>query len=619
MRAFVTLLRNVLVALGVTIKNILRLLGLRASTPEWVRFHLEGDPPYLPSPWTQRAAAAISGRKLPLDLRTLARRFDAMTGASELKGVLLRVDGLTSSMAKIGAVADLVKKLRNAGKEVHLWTPHATSREAPLLFAGNRLFMPPGGRLDLRGFAVETVAAASALNWAGLDVTVIRRGRYKTAAEPLTNEEPSPELRETLDSILDDLQDSLLDALAQGRGLGRDEAAGLVDRGPWGSQQALAAGLLDGLCYWDDLAGTVTGASDQGNEAPTEPNVGEGRATTEGPNEHTEDRESEGAGKKARADRVSSWPEFRASQPSKLDWKPVFIGRRAIALVPIRGLIVEGETRQILGGSVAGHRTVEEALSVTANLNWVHGVVLLVDSRGGSAIASDLIWREVRRLAEKKPVVAYIDTVAASGGYYCASAAKEIVAAPLALTGSIGVISVILEASRLTGRLGINRRIIQRGENAAMGTTARKPTASEIDSLENEAECFYELFIERVSKGRPLSKEEVAQRAEGRVFTGSTAEAHSLVDHTGGLEVAVERACSLTGIPYDHDVPLVTIAHTGGLFGGGIHVGGAKSSHFLRPLNTSDLGLDPFDLAWLGACAAQPAATWAVMPHRLIR
>ena len=289
----------------------------------------------------------------------------------------------------------------------------------------------------------------------------------------------------------------------------------------------MVAGLADGVCYGDELAT---------------------RLATEGQ-------------KKAR---LAPWAGYRATRREPIDWKPVLRRQRLVAVVPVRGLITEGESRILAtGGRVAGARSVAESLEVAREEPSVKAVVLHVDSRGGSPLASDLIWREVRRTAEKKPVVAFLDSVAASGGYYVAAGASRIVASPAVLTGSIGVIAALFDVSGLLEKVGVTREILARGENAALGTPSRAPTEGERAAMDRDLDEIYADFIARVAEGRGMDEAEVARRAEGRVYTGIRAEKVGLVDELGGFEDAVARALELAGIAPEVHTGLVVLETAG--------------------------------------------------------
>lgn len=566
MRALLTLLRNLTHVLFVGTQNLLKSLWVKPPAPDYVVFELTGDPPYRPRPWRRRLLERLSGAPPTLDLHTLAGRLDRIGRASHVRGVVLRLTDLRAGLAKIDALRELLAGLRARGKEVVLWTASAGGGTALLLLAGDRIFLAPAGRLDLKGFAMEVTSARRALEKVGAEAVVFRRGTHKSAGEVFTRDGMSPEHRETLDAILDALWARLVQAVAEGRKVDEAAARALVEGGPYTARKALEAGLVDGLCY--------------GDEVPARLSAEEG----------------------ARA-RLVPWEGFRATILEPLDWRPVLGRRRRVAVVPIRGLIVEGESRRVPGGGpMVGARSVGETLAAARRDPSVRAVVLHVDSRGGSALASDLIWREVRRTAEKKPVVAFLDGVAASGGYYVSAGASRIVASPLVLTGSIGVLAAFFDLSGLYARLGVTREVLARGPHAALGTSSRPPTEAERALMERELDDVYGDFVDRVARGRALTDAEVRERAEGKVYVGTRAKELGLVDELGGFEAAVARARELAGLAPGVESELALFETRAG----GLPVLG-------RPMGPALPG-DAFDRAWALEAGRRPRTAWAVLP-----
>lgn len=246
-------------------------------------------------------------------------------------------------------------------------------------------------------------------------------------------------------------------------------------------------------------------------------------------------------------------------------------------------------------------------------------VVLLVDSPGGAANASDLMWREVVRLAEAKPVVASFGDVAASGGYYLACGAREIVAAPGTLTGSIGVLAGKLDASDLLARVGLRVELLTRGPAAAM-LHASQPLSDEARRrLEHEVDGLYAQFVDKVAAGRKLSREAALAVAEGRVWTGRAASTRGLVDHLGGVPLALERARALAGLPArpagDHaDVDDVRPGRRGGLVQRLTGLG-ARAAAPAAPWPALDDGTARTVELGLALASPAPLALWDALPN----
>jgi protease-4 len=225
-----------------------------------------------------------------------------------------------------------------------------------------------------------------------------------------------------------------------------------------------------------------------------------------------------------------------------------------VALVEVRGSIAQGHSRRGPTGRVAGSDSVCAALRAAAHDEHVHAVVVRVDSPGGSAVASETIWREVSLLREAKPVIVSMGEVAASGGYYVACPADVIVALPATLTGSIGVFGGKVVAQGLLERLGVTTGTVSRGDRALMFSSRRGFDDVERERLAASLDAVYDDFVAKVAQGRGLSVPEVEAVARGRVWTGRDAVDAGLVDRLGGLREALQLARSRAGLPDDAPV-----------------------------------------------------------------
>src|SRR5215472_1367395 len=250
--------------------------------------------------------------------------------------------------------------------------------------------------------------------------------------------------------------------------------------------------------------------------------------------------------------RLPDFASYRATLTlPPIPWRPLK-RRTRLSIVPLNGIIAEGEGgRAPVGPEIAGSDGVAGAIRAARRDRRTSAILLYVNSPGGSAIASELILDEARRAAKKKPVVAYFDRVAASGGYMAALGADEIWAAPDAIAGSIGVFGGKFELSRLFERLGVSRTLITRGKNAGLFSVSRPFTEHERRALDSEIEEAYQDFLEQVSRSRGKSKDEVHARAKGRIYSGEEALQAGLIDRTGSFEDACRRALELAEKPTD--------------------------------------------------------------------
>jgi len=519
MRLLVLLLRNAFGLLFAALALPLRARRAR-HRPEWVRFRLAHDPPYQA---TSRGWGRFR-RVVPGTVRSL-REFREQVGRivkdPRAKGVVVVLDGFTGSAAKRATVALAFDEVRAAGKQVVGYAVSAGNGEFELLCAADRILMPAAGRLELVGYAAEATAVGAGLRKLGVTAHFVRRGDHKTAPELFTCDEASPIQRQTLEQMLGERFAALVSAIARGRRLSADVARERIDAGPYSARRALAVGLIDALVDEDDLGRSLAGLSVPAPADDKEP--------------------SKGA-------RVAGYKAWAACLPvSPRAWRP--LRRRVrVAVVPLAGMIVHGRG----GGGGAGPRLCGSddaagALQAAAGDPRCRAIVLHIDSPGGSALASELILEQVKRAARKKPVVAYFDQVAASGGYMAALGAKEIWAAPLAIAGSIGVFAGKFDLSVLLQRLGVHQTLVTQGANAALFSSSRAFTDPERATLEATIEETYQDFLAHVALARKRTRDEIHARAEGRIYSGTAAVEAGLVDRTGLFDEACARALELAG------------------------------------------------------------------------
>ena len=384
-----------------------------------------------------------------------------------------------------------------------------------LASAANRIWLPESGQVFLIGLRADAFYLRDLLARVDVRPEVVRIGTHKTAGESLIRDRMSPEQREQLEALVDDRFDALVDAIAVGRGLTPATVRDLIDRGPYTARAAVDAGLADACVYPDEIEGKLS------ELAPEPP------ASRPGP-------------------RRAVCVDARVYHTLRVDhgvWTPLFADVPRLAYVVAEGAIhrgrgVRGIASETLGALLDGLRRSEE----------VRGVVLRIDSPGGDALASDLLWRSVDRLRREKPVVASMAEVAASGGYYIASAADAVLAESGTLTGSIGVIGGKVDLEGLYRRIGIGRDAVERGARAGMLSEARGFTEDERRAMRDEMAALYSTFVDRVSQGRGLAREAVLRVAEGRVWSGVRAQRIGLVDAIGGPLEALSEARHRAGI-----------------------------------------------------------------------
>jgi protease-4 len=442
-----------------------------------------------PVPWWRRRALRATS------LETVGEIVSLVARDPKVAGMLVEIRSLRAGAATATSLRAVLTRLAEAGKPLVAYLPMgAGTRETLVASAAKRIIVGPESSILPLGVAVEARYFRRVLDKIGVLPEIFARGEFKTAGESFARDSMSGEQREQLGAILDVLEDELLTALASGRRLARDEARKLVDSGPYRAGDAVAAGLADVKGYDDELPTLVSGDS---------------------------------------------------SEPARLVDAATYLALRRgparstrVGLVHVRGPIVSRSPFAMR--RVAVDERVIAALRRARESRTVDGVVVLVDSPGGSVLASDRIHHELARVAEKKPVVACMVNVAASGGYYVAAGAHAIVAEPTTITGSIGVVAAHLVLSPLLEKLGIVTELVKRGARADMLSTSRPLDPGEREAMTLEIDGFYRDFVGVVARGRKRSPDQIEPLARGRIYSGFEAQRLGLVDRLGGLDTALD-------------------------------------------------------------------------------
>ncbi len=447
---------------------------------------------------TMRRRPAISSIQ---ELRELG---DYVASDPTLEGFCVQIGELDLGWAACESVREVLLKVRGSGKRVVCYLAEGGgNRELYLATGADKIVIAPWSTLGPLGFATQSVYLKRLLSRLGVQVDVQSTGAYKSAAEPLVLDEMSDAAREQQAALLKGLQHSLEQALQIDRGLAAPAVEQLFARGMVSARDAHGLGVVDEVLYEDELPRAL------GIQEPLPAGV----------------RPFIGVRGYLAEHRFRLWKPLR---------EPPFVG-----VVSLSGTITQSR-RAFARGADRG--SVVSALRRAKADPNVRAVVLHIDSPGGSAFASELIHREVERLASKKPVVAYFGNVAASGGYYVAAACRAIVARSLTVTGSIGVVSAKPAIADLLDRLGVNAQVLRTAPHADMFSPVRRLSAEETVVLREHTEELYARFLEVVSTGRKRPVAEIEALAGGRVWSGRDALEHGLVDVLGGIERALEIA-----------------------------------------------------------------------------
>ncbi len=443
-------------------------------------------------------------------LATLYRALDRARHEKEMAGVAVYIQSARFGLAKAHELRRLLASVAEAGKFVDCYLETAgEGTNGTLAYfvatACDHISLAPAGDVNLLGLYADSLFLRGTFDKLKIEPDFQAVGEYKSAGEAFTRHDHSPAARAALSAILDDLYGQLVDAVATARELAPERVRELVDGAPYSAEEALAAGLVDQLAFPDEF----------------------------------EDRLAELAGGEPL---LVSASRFGAGGER---------GRGPLAVVFAQGVIVRGRggidawTRDLYVGSDDMRRLLREL----AESDAVKAVVLRIDSPGGSALASDLILREVERLQRVKPVVVSMSDLAASGGYYIAAKAEKIVAEPATLTGSIGVVAGKLVTRRFEEELlGLTHDTLQRGSNAAIYSPLEPMTEVQAEQFGRLMQGVYDRFIGHVASGRTLEPAAVEEVAGGRVWTGERAVGLGLVDELGGLDRALALAREAAGI-----------------------------------------------------------------------
>jgi protease IV len=412
-----------------------------------------------------------------------------------------------------------VRAFASSGKPTLAWAESfgegSGDMTAYVLATGfDEIWLQPGGGLGLLGVAVETTFVRGALDRLGIEPQLEQRYEFKNAADRFMRAEFTQAHRTALDRLAESVFTDAVAMIAEGRGIEVGRVRELADTGPRTAPQAREAGLVDAVGYRDQAYSAMRS-------------------------------------------RVGTDIELLFADRWRPRRRPHVPERRTdhVALVEVRGTIVPGRTRRGPTGRQVGSDSVGAALRAASTDEHVRAVVMLIDSPGGSAVASDTIWREVCRVCDAgKPVVVSMGAVAASGGYYIACPADVIVALPATLTGSIGVLGGKVVVRDLLDRLGLTTGTVSRGARSTMFSARRGFSDGELERLAATLDAVYDDFVAKVAQGRGRPAAEIENIARGRVWTGSDALDIGLVDEIGGLRHALRIARSRAGLPADAPV-----------------------------------------------------------------
>lgn len=442
-------------------------------------------------------------------LNDILKRIEGAKDDERIQGICLDLSSVSASFATLQEIRDALLDFKDAGKFIIAYSEGYTQRAYYLASTADRVYVNPEGSIDFRGLASQTAFLKGTLDKLGIEAQVVKVGTFKSAVEPLILDKMSDANREQVSSFLGSIYDHFIAQIGESRGMAPDSLHAIAD----GylvrtADDAVTYGLADGKRYKDEILAELK-------------------------------------------DSLSIDQDKDLNVVSILKYKPTAKPtstsvRDRVAVVYAVGNIVSGEG----GDDMIGSERISRELRKVRRDDKVKAVVFRVNSPGGSALASDVIWREVDLLRQEKPIIVSMGDVAASGGYYIAAAADSIFAEPNTITGSIGVFGVIPNMQELyNDKLGITFDEVKTGKYADFLANVDRPlTADERQIIQLQVNQIYDTFVQRVADGRGLSKEQVDSIGQGRVWSGQQALEHGLVDRLGSIDDAIAAAAGKAGL-----------------------------------------------------------------------
>jgi protease-4 len=482
--------------------------------PEYVTFMLSGEYSEYPQPRGNLIMRRIRPQKV--SLMELGEQFRLIAGDSRIKGVVLHLRPLEMAPAAIESLRDIVKELRDSGKRVVAWATFYAPSNYLVACAADEILMQPSGEVSALGMGRTYPYLAKALKKIGMEGDFLPISPYKSAGDVFSRKDMSKEVRKMSGWLMDSAYEERLQAIGEGRGIDVDAARDLVDKTPMPDDKALELSVVDGLLSEEDLPKHL--------------------------------------GTDSEPARLATWDvasnALRLPRPERVS--------QYVTVIPIEGTIMDGNSGRppvkppidipIVTDPRAGDLTVVQAARRALRDKRAAGVVLYVNSGGGSATSSEAMRAALQKIDETKPLVVSMGPVAASGGYWVSTPGRHIFAQPSTVTGSIGVILGKIVTHDLLDRLFIGRTAIKRGEHTDIYDSESRFSKAERAILWDSITRIYELFLDRVTESRGMTREQVDELGGGRVWTGRQALENGLVDEIGGLEAAIAKARELAGL-----------------------------------------------------------------------
>lgn len=489
------------------------------TVEKWAHIEISGSYPEGPQ------SPGLFG-ELSEGLTSALSRFDKAAEDDEIKGVVLRLKNPSLGWGKINEFQRAIADLRKSGKPVVAVVDMASTADYLLACSCDRIIMPESGVLMVLGLRAEVSFYKNLFDKLDIKADFLHVGEYKSAAEPYTRTEMSPEFREQYTELLDDYFDIIVNSIDASRKLGRKKVEAAIDSGPHTANAAKKLGLIDNVAYGDEVGGLIR--RDPKSKVEFVKKYGKKKLDTDF---------------SGLAGMMKMMNLLMGVEPRKRD-----SGKPKVAVIHATGIIMSGKSAEspLTGAKVMGSDTIVAAVNKAAADDSVKAIVLRVDSPGGSALASDLMWRALENA--DKPFVVSMGNIAASGGYYISMGADTIFAEPGTLTGSIGVVGGKFATDGLFNKIGITTTVISRGKNSGVLSIGQPFSETERAAMTKMLHEVYGQFTHKAATGRKMEYKKLEAMARGRIYSGNRAKQLGLVDEIGTLDDAVAHASKLAGL-----------------------------------------------------------------------
>lgn len=457
------------------------------------------------NPFTMFTSGSFDGN---IGLDQVLENIDKAKNDEKISGIFLRLTAIPASMATVEEIRDALIDFKESGKFIIAHSDTWLQKSYYLASVADKIYLTPTGDFGFNGMSTTVTYFKRALDKYGVDLQVIRHGSYKSAVEPFLTDEMSNENREQLSELLGTMWNHILQEISKSRNIPVETLQQFADEMSVAfDDQALEKGMVDGLKYYDEIIAELKDLTD--------------------------------------TDADDDIPAISIEKYSKVPDKNKESSRDRIAVIYAMGTVVTGDADE----GMIGSDRIAKAIRKAREDDKVKAIVFRVNSGGGSALASEVIYREVKLASEVKPVVASLGDVAASGGYYIVCPADTIVASETTITGSIGVFGVLPNLQEvMNDKIGITTGTVKTAKYSDLGALHRPLTSDERAMIQSYVDDVYTNFANNVAEGRSMSFEEVDAIGGGRVWSGASAMEIGLIDMFGGLERSIEVAAEMAGL-----------------------------------------------------------------------